>query len=50
MVSGIASNHALKKATFDAIRARLSTKIVGRKPIWQQTKSLLKDMMEAVLS
>ena len=50
MVSGIASNHMLKKATLDTIIARPFTKSVGRKPIWRQDENLIKEMTEAVLS
>ena len=50
MVSGIASNHTLEKATFDAIRARPFTKIAGRKPTWRQAENLIKEMKDAALS
>jgi hypothetical protein len=50
MGSGIASNHALEKATFDAVRARPFTKIMGRKPTWRQAEGLIKEMMDAALS
>lgn len=50
MVSGIASNHSLEKAIFDAIRARPFTKIAGRKPTWRQAENLIKEMQEAGLS
>ena len=50
MASGIASNHVLEKATFDATRARPFTKITERKPTWRQVESLIKEMMDAALS
>ena len=50
MVSGIASNHTLEKATFDAIRARPFTNIAGRKSTLRQAGNLIKVMKDAALS
>ena len=47
MVAGITPNHALKKATFKAIRARPFTKVVGRKVTWKQAEHLIKEMINS---
>ena len=40
----------LKEATFNTLRARPFTKIVGRKPTWRQAKNMIKEMMDTALS